>query len=118
MKYAIWDKKSNIYTPAGNVYTPEEWMAQHTAAREEACHVVCGAGFVNGAYFAILELLVTQYEAQGADFSACETPEEMLAVIEAFDAAKQDETETALNDQTRIADALEDLVVLNMPDEI
>ena len=54
------------------------------------------------------------YERQGCDFSQCETKQDVLDAIEAF----EDEMNSAVvySDETRIADALEDLVVLNMPD--
>lgn len=42
--------------------------------------VVCAAGEVNGGFFGILGQMVQMYEAQGADFSFCETDEEKLAV--------------------------------------
>lgn len=117
MRYAIWDKQTSICTPVGNVYTPEEWMAKHPAAADPDMVVLCAPGKVNGAIFDLLDAIVNRYEEMGADFSECVTPEDKLAVIEAFDAEQQEAQDYTVSDQTRIADALEDLVILNMPDE-
>lgn len=121
MKYAIWDKQSNIYTPAGGMYTPEEWMERHPAARDPEMVILCAAGKTNGAFFSTLDMVVDQYEDAGCDFSGCKTPEEMLAAIAEFNEAQRQEQEAAaqtVSADERIADALEDMVVLSMPDDI
>lgn len=84
-KYAIWNKKDNILTPIGEVLTPEQWIERYPIAGIEGITVICGAGEINGAFFGTLGQLVEMYEKQGADFLNCTTPEEKLAVIEAFD---------------------------------
>ena len=84
-KYAIWNKKDNILTPIGEVLTPEQWIERYPIAGVESITVICAAGEINGAFFGTLGQLVEMYERQGADFSACTTAEEKLAVIEAFD---------------------------------
>ena len=50
----------------------------------------------------------------GCDFSGCTTDEDYLAAIEAFEDAPP--ADTGVSDQTRIADALEDMVALSLPD--
>ena len=86
-RYAIWDKVSPVIVPTGKVFTPEEWIQKYPVAALESITVVCGAGEINGSFFGTLGQMVQMYEAQGADFSACETPEDKLAVIEAFEDA-------------------------------
>ena len=86
-RYAIWDKKSPIITPIGEVLTAEQWIERYPVAGVPSITVVCGAGEINGAFFGTLGQMVQMYEAQGADFSECETDEDKLVVIEAFEDA-------------------------------
>ena len=84
-RYAIWDKQSPIITPIGEVLSAEQWVSRYPVAGVASITVVCAAGEINGAFFGTLGQMVQMYEAQGADFSACETAEDKLAVIEAFE---------------------------------
>ena len=105
-RYAIWDKKSPIITPIGEVLTAEQWIDRYPVASLDSITVVCAAGEVNGAFFGTLGQMVQMYEAQGADFSACTTAEEKLEAIEAF----EDEMNTPSGEPTaeeRQAAALE-----------
>ena len=105
-RYAIWNKKDEILTPIGEVFTAEEWKIKHPLARLDRITVVCAAGEINGAYFGTLGQMVQMAEARGCDFSACTTNEEKLAAIEAF----EDMLNTPSNEPTaqeRIAAALE-----------
>ena len=86
-RYAIWDKKSIILTPIGEVLTPAQWIERYPVAGIETVTVVCAAGEINGAFFGTLGQMVQMYEANGADFTGCTTAEEKLAVIEAFEDA-------------------------------
>ena len=122
MKYKIWNKKDPIITPIGEVLTAEQWIARYPVAGIDGIDILCAAGEINGAFFGTLNSLVENYEMRGVDFSKCTTGEEKLALIEQYDteqaAAEQAAFEAAskqVNDQTRIADALEDIVALNLP---
>ena len=115
-RYAIWDKKSPIITPIGEVLTPEQWISRYPVADLASITVVCGAGEINGAFFGTLGQMVQMYEAQGADFSACETAEDKLAVIEAFEDAMNAPSNEASAEE-RIAAALEYQVMASLPDE-
>jgi hypothetical protein len=86
-RYAIWNKQDPILTPVGEVLTAEQWIQRYPIASVPTITVVCGAGEINGAFFGTLGQMVQMYEAQGADFSSCETAEDKLAVIEAFEDA-------------------------------
>ena len=90
--YAIWNKKDPIITPIGEVLSAEQWIARYPVAGVSSIIVVCGAGEINGSFFGTLGQMVQMYENEGCDFSACTTPEEKLAAIEAFDEAKEAET--------------------------
>ena len=113
-RYAIWDKKSPIITPIGEVLTAEQWIARYPVASVPSITIVCSAGDINGAFFGVLSQMVQMYAAQGADFSGATTDIEKLEVIEAF----EDEMNTPSTDPTaeeRIAAALELNNVMQMP---
>ena len=115
-RYAIWNKKDPIITPIGEVLSPEKWIERYPVAGLATIKVVCAGGEINGAFFGTLGQMVQMYEAQGADFSACVTDEDKLAVIEAFeDAMNAPSTEPTTEE--RIAAALEYQVMASLPDE-
>ena len=115
-RYAIWNKHDPILTPIGEVLTPEQWIDRYPIAGIGSVTVVCGAGEINGAFFGTLGQMVQMYESQGADFSACETAEDKLAVIEAFeDERNKPSTEPTVEERT--AAALEFIAMSSLPDE-
>lgn len=105
-RYAIWNKQDPILTPIGEVLTAEQWIQRYPIAGVPSITVVCGAGEINGAFFGTLGQMVQMYEAQGADFSSCETAEDKLAVIEAFEDA-MNAPSTEPTPEERQAEALE-----------
>ena len=115
-RFAIWDKKTDIITPSGEIFTPEDWIARYPVAGLAQITVVCAKGEINGGFFGTLGQLTQMYEAQGADFSACATDEDKLDVIEAFeDSLNAPSTEPSAEE--RIAAALEYQVLASLPDE-
>lgn len=115
-RYAIWNKTDPIITPIGEVLTAEQWIKRYPVAALDSITVICAAGEINGGFFGTLGQMVQMYEAQGADFSACETPEDKLAVIEAFEDAMNTPSDEPTTDE-RIAAALEYQVMASLPDE-
>ena len=109
MRYTIWDKESQVVTPSGKVFTAEQWKAKYPIANVEGVDSVCAGGVVNGAVFAVYDSMVENYENQGCDFTGCETKQDYLDAIEAFEDKRNNQF--VITDQTRMADALEDLVV-------
>ena len=81
-RYAIWDKKSPIITPIGEVLTADQWMERYPVAKLDAITIVCGAGDINGSYFGVLSQMMQRYADIGVDFSGCSTPEQCLTLIE------------------------------------
>lgn len=114
-RYAIWDKVSPIITPIGEVLSPEQWIARYPVAGVPSITVICGAGEINGAFFGTLGQMVQMYEDK-VDFSECETDEDKLAVIEAFEDAMNAHNNEASAEE-RIAAALEYQVMTSLPDE-
>lgn len=115
-RYAIWDKMSPIIVPTGRVFTAEQWKEKYPVAGINSITVVCSAGEINGGFFGTLGQMVQMYEAQGADFSACETAEEKLEVIEAFEDALNTPSGEASAEE-RTAAALEFIAMSSLPDE-
>ena len=115
-RYAIWDKQSPVIVPTGKVFTAEQWKEKYPVAALESITVVCAAGEINGGFFGTLGQLEQIYGEQGADFSACRTPEDKLAVIEAFEDALNTPSDEPSAEE-RIAAALEYQVMASLPDE-
>lgn len=88
-KYAIWNKKDDILTATGTIYTAEQWIEKHPIAKLDSITVLCSAGELNGLLFETLGNLVRKYEGLGCDFSSCATDEDKLNIIEAFEAERQ-----------------------------
>lgn len=109
-RYGIFDKTSDMLTPSGQILSAEQWMDRYPVAR--VLTTVCGAQPYTGSYFGVLEADVNRYAQMGCDFSGCTTDVEKLEAIEAFEDAKEEEARNYVSDQTRTADALQDLVVL------
>ena len=105
-RYAIWDKVSPIITPIGEVLTPEQWIERYPVAGLDSITVVCAAGEVNGAFFGTLGQMKQMYEVAGADFSACQTDEDILETIEALENTQNTVT-VEPSAEERIAAALE-----------
>ncbi len=112
-KYVIWNKTDNVITPIGEVLTPAQWIERYPMAN--IVDLVVGGGTINGSICAEYTSFKEMYEKMGCDFSECVTKQDCLDAIEAFEDEQNQPVET-ISDETRIADALEDLVVLNMPD--
>ncbi len=115
-RYAIWDKQSPIIVPTGKVFTAEQWIEKYPVAGVATITVVCSAGEINGGFFGTLGQMRQMYEAQGCDFSACTTNEEILETIEAFEDARNAPSD-APSAEERIAAALEYQVMASLPDE-
>lgn len=115
-RYAKWNKVDPIITPIGEVLTAEQWIERYPVAAVPSIKVVCGGGEINGAFFGTLGSMVEHYEKQGCDFSGCETDQDYLDAIEAFeDEMNKPSTEPTTDE--RIAAALEYQVMSSLPDE-
>ena len=113
-KYAIWNKKDPILTPIGEVLTAEKWIDRYPIAGVESITVVCAGGEINGAFFGTLGQMVDMYTKQGCDFSACETAEDKLAAIEAFEDAREAEQISKAKAQAETTAANEELTAVSL----
>lgn len=109
-RYKIWDKTSNVVTPIGEVLTAEQWIQRYPIAAQLT--TVVADGDINGGFFGVLSQMRRMAEDAGADFSEATTDEQVLQVIEDFEDAQAEAAKNIVTDETRTADALEDLVVL------
>lgn len=114
-KYKVWDKESNVYTPIGEILTPEEWIVRYGWINNPVAIPVVAGGIINGAFCGELSEMVGIYTKCGVDFSSCTTSEEILALIEDYEDNPPVSTEISTDE--RIAAALEAQVMLAMPDE-
>lgn len=112
-RYAIWDKKTPVITPVGEVLTPEQWIERYPVAGLDSITVICAAGEVNGGFFGTLGQMRNMYENMGADFSACTTDQEVLNVIEAFEIAMNTPSDEPSAEE-RIAAAMEFQNLMNL----
>ena len=110
-RYAIWDKKSDIYTPVGEKLTAEQWMHRYGWAAIPGVKMVIGGGAINGTVAMEFDSMVEMYVAQGMEIPEGTTDEEILALIEAWETRP---IETEASAEERIAAALEYQNLLNM----
>ena len=112
-RYKIYDNKSDVITPVGEKLTAEQWLDRYQWGRYTK--MIVGGGIINGSVALVFDDEVERYRKAGCDFSACTTDEDYLAAIEAFE-DNPPMADAGVSDQTRIADALEDMVALSLPD--
>lgn len=115
-RYQIWDKKSDIYVPAGAVYTAEDWMGIYSWARIPNVNMVISGGVINGAVAMEFESMKENYAKMGCDFSACVTAQDYLDAIEAFEDASTVSTGESTATE-RIAAAMEYQILNDMMKE-
>ena len=117
-KYQIWDKTSNIITPSGAYFTPEQWIAEYPMAGIDGLDIVIAGGVINGAFFAEYSSFIKMYEDAGCDFSKCTSQQECLDAIEEFEKSRAEGSGARVaSPEERIAAALEAQVMLAMPEE-
>lgn len=116
-RYQIWDKKSNVITPIGEVLTPEQWVQRYPMAGVDGIKLIIGGGTINGSVCMEYTQTVDTYEKMGCDFSECTTEQEVLDAIEAFEDEMNTPDESYVSTDERIAAALEAQVMMDMPDE-
>lgn len=115
-RYAIWNKSDPIFTPIGEVLSAEQWIARYPIAGVETITIVCAGGEINGAFFGTLGQMKENATQLGCDFTGCETDQDILDAIEAFEDAINAAPAGPSTDE-RIAAALEAQVMMSMPDE-
>ena len=103
-RYVVWDKVTPVITPVGEVMTPEQWIERYPAA--QILKTVLQGGEINGAFFGYFNQMVQMAETDGCDFTGCETDQDYLDAIEAFEDARNVPSDDVTPEE-RIAAALE-----------
>lgn len=115
MRYQIWDKTSDIFTPSGKKYTATEWLSKYPWADLPDVKMIITSGTINGGVAMEFQATVDRYTEMGADFSNCETDEDYLAAIEDFELHPPGYDQPTIEERT--AAALEAQVLMAMPEE-
>jgi len=97
-RYKIWDKNETIYTPSGEEFTKEQWLARYKWANNPSAKMIIGAGVINGTVAMEFNATVEHYKKRGCAIdTATMTDEQVLQAIEDFEdnppAAEPDVTE-------------------------
>lgn len=114
MRYQIWDKKSNVFTPSGNMFTPEQWIQQFRWAAQDGVKMIITTGAINGGVAMEFESTKERYKQMGASITEEMSDEEVLLAIEEFE--DNPPTSGVPSVEERTAAALEAQVLLAMPD--
>lgn len=128
-RYIIWDHVSTVITPSGEIFTPQEWDERYPAAT--LIPYVMSGGDMNGALMQSYGSMKEMAIAQGCDLTGITDGQPVLDAIEAFEIEREQqafedeqaqreaeiaEAQAAAELAQREVEALEDLVVMNMPD--
>lgn len=105
-RYAIWDKVSNVYTPSGEEFTPEQWINRYCWINNPSAVPIVAKGLINGAICGELSQMKDMAEESGAVFPEGLTNEELLEAIEAYEDKVNTPSDTPRAEE-RIAAALE-----------
>lgn len=116
MRYQIWNKTDDIFTPAGTKFAAEEWAARYPWVKVPGAKMVITTGLINGGAAMEFGATVAHYKAQGAAITDGMSDEEILAAIEDFEDNPPGADEPS--SEERIAAALEAQVLMAEPDAV
>ncbi|MBQ4232662.1 MAG: hypothetical protein II699_05225 [Lachnospiraceae bacterium] len=120
MHYKIWNKRDDIVTPTGNVYSAHLWLNKFPIAQLPNAHMVIEDALINGSIFMEYSGFIKNYPT--IDFTGL-TPEEGIAAINEWEdtphpAPEPEPTPYIPSTNERIAASLEALVMLEMEDVV
>ena len=113
-RYKIWDKQEKVITPVGEVLSPEQWIERYPVAA--VLDTVVYGSAINGGFFGVYDQMIDMYTNAGCDFTGCETKQDHLDAIEAFEDASNAGSDIPSAEE-RIAASLEAQVMMQMADE-
>lgn len=114
LRYQIWNKTDDIFTPAGSKLTAEEWSERYPWVKIPGAKMIITTGLINGGAAMEFGATVAHYKALGASITDGMTDEEILAAIEDFEDNPPGYNEPS--SEERIAAALEAQVLMAEPD--
>jgi len=90
-RYKVWDKNEPIYTPSGEEFTKEQWLARYKWANNPSAKMIIGAGVINGTVAMEFNATVEHYKKRGCVIDeATMTDEQILQAIEDFEDTPQE----------------------------
>ena len=108
-KYQIWDKKTNIYTPSGKMFTPAQWISMYEWINMPGAVPVISTGRINGKFSGELNEMKEMYEQQGCTFTEGMSNQEILDAIEAFEDQRAADAKAAAEEAANTPSAEERL---------
>jgi len=119
MRYRIWNKTDEIYTPGAGPdgksrFTAQEWLAKYPWANIPGVKAIIGGGPINGTVMMEFDATKEHYKRMGAGIEDGMADAEILQAIEDFEDAPP---ASEPSPEERIAAALEFNNLLNMPEE-
>lgn len=115
MRYQIWDRVSDVYTPSGAHFSATEWANKYPWSRIPGAKMIITTGIINGGCAMEFEATKAQYKRMGAEITDGMSDAEVLSVIEEFENNPPSSGEST--PEERIAAALELQNLMAMPDE-
>ena len=116
MRYQLWDKVSDIFTPSGAHFTAQEWKEKYPWINIPGAKMIITTGIINGGCAMEWGATIQHYKRAGATITDEMTDEEALAAIEDFEDNPPGAGEPTVEERT--AAALEFLALNSLPDKI
>lgn len=117
-KYVIWDEVSDVFTPSGDAFTAEQWLAKYPAARHPQIDlVVAGDSVINGAFCQEYTSFVEVYRKAGCEFDDCVEKQDFLDRIEQFEDQRNEEAANYISPEERLAAATEAQVLIALDNQ-
>lgn len=111
-KYKIWDRKTDLVTPIGEVLTPEQVFERYPAAKlPNIKYIICDAPISMGVFMEF-EATKEHYKRLGAPITDDMTDQEVLDAISAWEENPPEPEPTA---EERIAAMLEFQSMMMLP---
>lgn len=114
MRYQIWNKTDEIYTPSGAHFTAQEWKDKYPWINIPGAKMIITTGLINGGAAMEWGATVALYKSQGANITDDMSDEQVLAAIEDFEDNPPVSDEPS--SEERIAAALEAQVLMATPE--
>jgi hypothetical protein len=114
MKYKIWDKKENIYTPSGHMSTAEDIFRETPLAAVPGIKfIICDAP-INGGVFMEFTQTRDMFKQMGAPITNTMSDQQVLDAITNFENRKVEALPTS---EERMAAAMEFQNLLELEDQ-
>ena len=114
MRYQIWNKRDDVYTPSGTRFTAREWANRYPWVNAPGAKMIISSGLINGGTVMEFNSAKEHYKRMGAAISDEMTDAEVLAAMENFEDNPPGADEPTVEERT--AAALEFLALNSLPE--